>query len=144
MGTIRGKSIVLLKHDNKFLFTVCSEETTNKIFYIPVGGGVEFGEHSSETAKREVLEEIDQEIENIELLDIIENIFTYNDIAEHEIVFIYTADLKNKDAYHSLKANKNDKGESIKLTWASIEEIKNKSINVYPFRLLDLLEKMNK
>ena len=29
----------------------------------------------------------------------------------------YIADLKNKEAYHSPVANKNDKGESIKFTW---------------------------
>ena len=94
MGSIRGKSIVLFELDNKFLFTVCAEETTNKIFYIPVGGGIEFGEHSGDAAKREVMEEIGQEIKNLRLLDIMENIFTYNRINEHEIVFIYIADLK--------------------------------------------------
>ena len=143
MKYIRAKSVVVFKYENRFLFTLCTEETTSKIFYIPVGGGVEFGEHSSDAAKREVMEEIGQEIENLQLLDIVENIFTYNAINEHEIVFIYIADLKNKDAYHSLVANKNDKGESIKLTWASVEEIKSKNINVYPFQLLRLLEKIS-
>src|SRR6185503_2355129 len=128
MKYIRAKSVVVFKYENRFLFTLCTEEITSKIFYIPVGGGVEFGEHSSDAAKREVMEEIGQEIENLQLLDIIENIFTYNAINEHEIVFIYIADLKNKEAYHSLIANKNDKGESIKLIWASVEDIKNNSI----------------
>jgi 8-oxo-dGTP pyrophosphatase MutT (NUDIX family) len=118
-------------------------KTTNKIFYIPVGGGIEFGEHSSEAAKREVMEEIGEEIINLRLMNIMENIFTYNGINEHEIVFIYIADLKNKDAYHSLVANKNNNGESIKLTWASVEDLKIKSINVYPFQLLKLLEKIS-
>ena len=45
----------------------------------------------------------------------------------------YIADLKNKEAYHSPVANKNDKGESIKFTWASVKNIKSKNINIYHF-----------
>ena len=141
MGTIRGKSIVIFWHNNKFLFTVCVEESTNNMFYIPVGGGVEFGEHSSEAARREVMEELGEEIENLVLLDTLENIFTYNGIKEHEIVFVYKVDLKNKNAYDSLNANKNDTGKQIKLIWASIDEIKNSEVSIYPFRLLEILEK---
>jgi len=48
------------------------------VFYIPIGGGVEAGEYAIDAAKREVPEEVGQEIENICLLDISENIFTFN------------------------------------------------------------------
>jgi ADP-ribose pyrophosphatase YjhB (NUDIX family) len=142
MKYIRTKSIVIFKHKNRFLFTVCTENVTDKIFYIPVGGGVGFGEQSGDAAKKEVMEELGQEIENLQLLDIMENIFTYNGIDEHEIVFVYKADMKDKNAYDSLSPNKNDKEELIKLTWATIQEIKNKQIDLYPFRLLDTLERL--
>lgn len=94
MKYIRGKSIVILEKDKRFLFTVCFEQITKKIFYVPVGGGIEFGEHSLATAKREVLEEIGEETENEQLIDISENIFTFNGLNEHEIVFVYKAEFK--------------------------------------------------
>lgn len=99
---IRAKSVVIFQNKNRFLFTVCHEQSTNQVFYIPVGGGVQVKEYSIDAVKREILEEINQEIENIKLLEINENIFTYNRKEEHEIVFIYTADFKNKLAYDTI------------------------------------------
>ncbi len=104
MNYIRGKSVVILEHKTKFLFTVCIE-TSGKVYYIPIGGGIEFGEHSSEAGKREALEEIGQEVINLQLLNVSENILKYNEVDEHEIVFIYKAEFKNKNAnVHSLVA----------------------------------------
>lgn len=145
MQSIRGKSIVIFQYQNSYLFTVCYENTTDKLFYIPVGGGIEFGEYSFEAAEREILEEVGLEIENLQLIDVSENIFTYNGIDEHEIVFAYKADFKNKAAYRStLQGGLNDKGSQIKFAWATIQEIKDKKIAVYPMCLLEILEKSNK
>ena len=141
MKYIRAKAVVIFEHQSKFLFTVCDEESKG-IFFIPVGGGVEFGEHSIAAAKREVLEEIGQEIKTEQLLDISENIFTYNGIEEHEIVFLYKAEFKNNQAHLNLVGNLNDKGKQIELTWATIDEIREKEINIYPFNLLEILNKL--
>jgi ADP-ribose pyrophosphatase YjhB (NUDIX family) len=142
---IRAKSIVIFQKKTKFLFTVCYEQSNKQVFYIPVGGGVEVGEYSSDTAKREVLEEISQEIENIQLLDVQENIFNYNAKDEHEIVFIFKADFKNKLAYDSIPiGNLNDNGTKIELTWAAIDEIKERNIKIYPDCLWHILETLTK
>jgi 8-oxo-dGTP pyrophosphatase MutT (NUDIX family) len=115
------------------------------VFYIPVGGGIEAGEYSIDAAKREVLEEINQEIENIELLNINENIFIYNGKDEHEIVFVYKADFKNKLAYDSIFTGKlNDNGSKIKVVWATIDEIKVQHIKIYPGGLMKILEQQTK
>jgi len=137
---IRGKAIVVFEHQEKFLFTVCFDKITNDIFYIPVGGGIEFGEYSIDAAKREVLEEIGQEIDNVQLLNVSENIFKFNGINEHEIVFIYKASFKDPQAYHHLNANKNDKGETIAVIWAPLSEINKNKIKTYPEGLLQILE----
>jgi 8-oxo-dGTP pyrophosphatase MutT (NUDIX family) len=142
---IRAKSIVIFENKNRFLFTVCHENSTNQVFYIPVGGGVHVGEYSDEAARREVLEEIGQEIENIHLLEVTENIFTYNGIDEHEIVFIYQADFKNKHAYETpLISSLHDSGDEIKLIWSTINDIKSLDIKVYPQTLIKILEEKNK
>ncbi len=140
MNYIRGKAIVILEKEGKFLFTICYEHVQEKVFYIPVGGGIEFGEHSIDAAKREVLEETGEEIENVKLIDTSENIFSFNGIKEHEIVFIYSAGFKDKSAYKKeLRGRQNDKGEEIKLVWASLYDIAGKNINLYPPGLLPLL-----
>jgi ADP-ribose pyrophosphatase YjhB (NUDIX family) len=142
---IRAKVVVVLQDKAKFLFTACYEQLNNQVFYIPVGGGIEAGEYSIDAAKREVLEEIDQEIENLELLNISENIFIYNAIEEHEIVFAYSADFKNKLAYDTmLVGNLNANGIRIKIAWATIEEMRNKHIKIYPESLWEILEQLTR
>lgn len=138
---IRGKAIVVFEYNKKYLFTVCCDHDKNEVFYIPVGGGIEFGEYSLDAAKREVLEEIGQQTMNERLLGVSENIFHLNGTDEHEIVFIYSAGFQNESAYSSvLKGGINDKGEEIKLIWSSLDEIENNNIRVYPQSLLDILK----
>jgi 8-oxo-dGTP pyrophosphatase MutT (NUDIX family) len=143
MKQIRCKAIVIFQYKDKFLFTDCIEPSSGQKFYIPVGGGVEFGEYSLDAAIREVQEEIGEEIENVRLITISENIFDYNTINEHEIVFVYKADLKNKESYFSsLNGGLNAEGKEIKLIWAGLDEIKQKNISLYPGNLMQILEKI--
>jgi ADP-ribose pyrophosphatase YjhB (NUDIX family) len=62
-------------------------------FYRPPGGGIEFGEHSRDTAVRELREEFDLSIErdDLTLLGVAENAFEFRGDAHHEICFIYEA-----------------------------------------------------
>ncbi|HEY9296368.1 MAG TPA: NUDIX domain-containing protein, partial [Phormidium sp.] len=61
-------------------------------FYRAMGGGVDFGETSEETLKREFDEEIQAELTNIKYLDCLESIFTFNGKQGHEILFVYECD----------------------------------------------------
>ncbi len=137
---IRGKAIVIIRKDDKFLFTVCFERERQETFYIPVGGGIEFGERSIEAAAREALEETGQEVINLQLLGVMENIFRYNAKHEHEILFTYLAEFKNPDAYHQpFAAGLDCDGNTIKLTWASLAEIAERKVRVYPPDLIETL-----
>lgn len=68
-------------------------------FERPLGGHIEFSERSAVAARREIIEEIGQEIENLRLLEVIENLFTLDGVAGHEIVFLYQADFVDAAAY---------------------------------------------
>jgi ADP-ribose pyrophosphatase YjhB (NUDIX family) len=141
MNYIRGKSVAIIEHENRYLFTVCFDQTTDKVFYIPIGGGIAFGEHSREAAKREVAEETGREVTNLQLLDVSENIFTFNGVNEHEIVFVYKADFLDQLDYKSeITGNLNDRGDTIKLIWSTLNEIREKGIQLYPFNLLQVLQ----
>lgn len=65
----------------------------------PLGGHIEFGELAEETIRREILEEIGEELRSVRLLDVIENLFTLNDVQSHEIVFVFEAELVDAAAY---------------------------------------------
>jgi ADP-ribose pyrophosphatase len=65
--SIRAKAIAIIKDENKFLFTICKESSTGKNYYIPVGGGINFGEYSINAIKREFMEEVGLELIKLQL-----------------------------------------------------------------------------
>lgn len=139
---IRAKAVILIEHDDAFLLSHCVEATTNKHWYIPLGGGVEFGGYSLSAAKREIREEISQETVDERLFDISENIFVFNGVKEHEIVFSYQARLKNTVCKETLAALANEQGKPIQLIWLTLQELIEVKEQVYPFSLVDSLLKI--
>ncbi len=106
------------------------DDVKNELFGRLVGGGVEFGETSEIAVRREFREELNAELENLELLDVIENIFTSNGEQGHQIMFVYKGDFVNKDLY---------KEDRIKILdtlndaiWYRIEDLLSGKTKVYP------------
>ncbi len=60
-------------------------------FYRPLGGGIEYAEHSADAVVRELREEIGVELVDVRCLGTLENVFTYNGEIGHEIVIVYGA-----------------------------------------------------
>ena len=60
-NTIRPVAICIFRKEDKILVFEAYDKVDDKIFYRPLGGGIEFGEHSSETVVREIREEINNE-----------------------------------------------------------------------------------
>ena len=91
-------------------------------FYRPLGGGIEFGEQSRDTAIREMQEELGAEICNLRYLGTLENIFTYDGTPGHEIVLIYDADFTDpamykQDAPQAVEID----GSPIKTVWLDLD-----------------------
>lgn len=129
-NSTRNISILLIKHNNKVLVVKGYDEVKKEYFYRPLGGGVEFGELSLDAVKREIKEELKADLKNVGLIDVIENIFTFNGIQGHEVIFVYKADFKKKDFYSKNILDVYTSKKHDKAYWIDIEEFK--KINIYP------------
>jgi ADP-ribose pyrophosphatase YjhB (NUDIX family) len=69
------------------------------VFHRPLGGHVEFGEYALDTVHREFQEEIGQALTGVRPAGVLENIFQWDGVTQHEIVFIFTAAFADEAAY---------------------------------------------
>ncbi|MCH4246311.1 MAG: NUDIX domain-containing protein [Acinetobacter populi] len=99
MQTIRAKDLCIFRHNNKVLLSEAYDPAKDEHYLRPIGGSIEFGETSQQAIEREVLEEIGTEIHVLGLLEVYENLFTFNGKQGHEIVFMYHAQLKDQSIY---------------------------------------------
>ena len=65
---------------------------TGQRYFRPPGGGVEFGERAEDAVRRELREELGLELAALRLLGVIENLFTFEGLPGHEIVFVFAAE----------------------------------------------------
>ncbi|WP_027469390.1 NUDIX hydrolase [Deefgea rivuli] len=137
---IRVKVICLFEQEGLFLFAEGYDPSKTQHYLMPVGGGVEFGERCEDAIRREVQEEIGIEALNLRQLTVLENLFTFDGIAGHEIVFVYQADLA---APLSLLRGVESNGEEFNLRWLTRQQIDALGWPVFPEGLLDVMPAMN-
>ena len=133
---IRPIVLGLAIKDNKLLVGEGYDTVKKQTFYRCLGGGIEFWETSKDALKREFLEEINTDITIKNYLGLSENIFTFNGKKAHEIVLLYSIDIKNsdyKDIYHILDLE----GHIAK--WVDIDKFKNNEEILYPKEALDFI-----
>lgn len=131
---IRFKAMGIFLHDGKVLASKGHDSSKNPYdFHRLVGGTIEFGETAKEAFHREILEELGTEIENVKQIDVLENIFEYEDRKGHQIVFLFTADFVNKDLYNQdqIQIIEQDYDGAI-AEWVSVEEVVAGKTILYP------------
>lgn len=142
MNQIRPIAICVFRHNNCILVSEGYDPVKDERFYRPLGGGIEFGEKSAETIYREMLEEINAEVDgkSLKYLGAVENIFHFNGIASHEIVLIYDGTLKESSLYEQdVITGKEANGEEIRAMWKHLDEFGEGKLILYPTGLLKLL-----
>ena len=87
---VRAAAIII--HNNKLLV----HNDLNEDYYALLGGRVAIGEDSTQTIKREILEEMGKEVEITEYLATIENFFPWEGRRTHEIQFVYRAEFTDE------------------------------------------------
>jgi 8-oxo-dGTP pyrophosphatase MutT (NUDIX family) len=139
---IRPLAICVFRHNDRILVAEGYDSVKDEYFYRPLGGGIEFGESSIETVCRELMEEINVEVdmESLKYLGTVENIFHFNGTASHEIVLIYDGALKESGLYEqAVIAGKEANGEDIRAVWKNLEEFRDGKSILYPTGLIEML-----
>ena len=99
--TIRPLALAVIRRNDRILVFRGEDPTKAEVFYRPLGGGIEFGETGETAVRRELREEIGAELVNIRPLGALENLFTYNGGAGHEIILLFEADLRTRRSMKS-------------------------------------------
>ncbi|MGE5264695.1 MAG: NUDIX hydrolase [Acidobacteriota bacterium] len=138
---IRALALGVFRRGDAILVGEGYDPIKDQIFYRPLGGGIEFGEHSLVALHREMQEEIGAEIKNARLLGTVENIFVFNGVPGHEIIQIYEAEFVDESFYAQASFVVNEGPLIGKALWMSLGDFQNGATPLYPDGLLSLLTK---
>jgi 8-oxo-dGTP pyrophosphatase MutT (NUDIX family) len=144
MTQIRPLAICVFRNRDRILVAEGYDPIKGETFYRPLGGGIEFGELSQETIRRELMEEIGVELmqDTLKYLGAVENIFTFNGSPGHEIVLIYDGALEDSGLYdQAVILGKEANGEEIRAMWKNLNEFGTGKSILYPVGLVEILEK---
>lgn len=139
---IRPLAICVFRNNNRILVNQGYDALKGEYFYRPLGGGIEFGEPGIETVCRELMEELNVEVEreSLEYLGALENIFTFNGAAGHEIVLVYDGVLREPELYgQTVIVGKDAHGDEIRAVWKDLAEFRVRKSILYPTGLLEML-----
>lgn len=131
----------IIKKENKFLIMKVNDK---EYYHIP-GGHIETGENSKQALIREIKEELDLNLKEMQLFLTQENFWKTNNKNCHGIEFYYIIEPDDNLVVKNYKRIENDKGEEklLEFKWVTAEELVN--IDLRPNNIKELLiaEKYN-
>ncbi|MFW9905318.1 MAG: NUDIX hydrolase [Candidatus Thorarchaeota archaeon] len=107
------------------------------LYWFPPGGAIDLGETVEDGLKREIYEETDISVKNLQFIDYIDGITrdSNNNVEFHFVVFMFEAEYVSG----TIKA----KDDALEVKWVSFEEILSEAIPV-PTELISILKRMKK
>ena len=139
-GAIRAKAVCVCRHDDCILVGPGVDSVKGETFFGPLGGGVEFGEPATDAVRREMREELGVELEDVNLLGVLENIFTYEGEPGHEMVFVFEARLADESLYdRELLTGEESNGQRFEAIWVPVRRFAPGGPPLYPHGLYELL-----
>ncbi|MHA1584059.1 MAG: NUDIX hydrolase [Promethearchaeota archaeon] len=140
---IKDKALGIFWNEDKILVSEYHNPITNEPFYRPPGGRIDYGEPSSAALIREMDEELNAEITNLNFLGVIENIYEYKDKLSHENLFLYQADFTESKMYATddLEAFEYTDDRKFVMKWIHIDEFLSDRAKLLPQELKFLLQK---
>lgn len=141
MNHIRPIAICVFRNNDRILVFEGHDSIKNETYYRPLGGGIEFGESGEAAVRREIMEELHSEIEELIPLGFLENIFVHNGKMGHEIVMVYDGVLKMQGLYEQAEMEiEESNGERIRVLWKNLDEFGEGKSILYPDGLLKLIQ----
>jgi len=138
--SIRALAICVFRHEGRILVTEAHDPVKHQRFCRPLGGGIEFGESSTQAIAREVREEINAEVANLRLIGTLENIFTYLGSPGHEIVQVYDGEFVERSFYERASIpGAESTGRTFQAVWRELRAF-SAELPLVPDGLLQLLE----
>ncbi|PZO45174.1 MAG: NUDIX hydrolase [Pseudanabaena frigida] len=139
MNKIRCKAMCVCSYQESILVAWGEDPRNGATFYRPLGGSIEFGETSQSAIVREIKEEIGADITDVKLLGVLESLFEFEGKRCHEVVFIYDAELVDKNLYaEKTIIGRETDGSEIIATWQKLDYFAAKE-RLVPEGLFDLL-----
>lgn len=139
-GKIRPITLCIIRDQDRILVMDGYDEIKQQSFFRLLGGGIEFFETSEEALRREFEEELGTDLENVQYVTTLENIFTFNGKRGHEIVVVQQANLKNKNLYTEDAIPIRDSKDNHKAFWKDVKEFKEGAAILYPENILDFIK----
>jgi ADP-ribose pyrophosphatase YjhB (NUDIX family) len=135
----RAKAFGIVIHHDRLL--VQEYHTGDETYYRPLGGSIELGEKSANTVIREFKEELHTEVEIIDYLGCLENIFHVDDEIAHEIIQLYSLRLLDTSLYEMELLNIKDEQTASYAKWVPITAFIQKEKLLYPDGILKYIKK---
>ncbi|MES2315639.1 MAG: NUDIX domain-containing protein [Patescibacteria group bacterium] len=128
----RLKAMCVFNYEGKTLASRGYDKNKDETFYRLIGGTILFQEKSEDGVRREIMEELKCEIDSLEFIKVVENIFSYIGENRHEIVFLYKGELSNKDLYKQEKIHIIEPNIEFDAEWISVKDVLEGKIILYP------------
>jgi len=137
-GHIRASAICVVRHEGRIL-AAPGYVPGKGLFYRPLGGEINFGEHSRAAVARELWEEIQAEVTDLRCLGVIENFYTRYEVPQHELVVVYEAELTDRSLYQQTYIHGLEGDEVFEVEWVQLSEFTSGRASLFPQGLLDML-----
>lgn len=138
---VRPVALAVVRRDEEVLLARHYDPGEDYHFYRPIGGAIEFGEHSREAVVREFAEELDATLTNVTYLETFERVFTFDGNRGHEIWRLYEGDFEEAWPYERdrFTAHEPELDEEFEVEWKRPEDFVEGGEVVYPDELPELL-----
>jgi ADP-ribose pyrophosphatase YjhB (NUDIX family) len=130
---------VFRREDGAVLVAPGFDSVKRQSFHRPLGGEIEFGELAEDAVRREVREEVGAEIDDVRLLGVFENIFTYLGANGHELVWAFEARFTDPQLYQQEVVACSEGEAQFEAHWVPLSTFHNDKTPLYPDGLLDIL-----
>lgn len=138
---IRNKVIISLLNRGDVLLSEGYDSLKDFRYYIPVGGGVEFGESLVDAARREVQEELGISVSEFASPSFHENLFEYEGSPGHEMVFHFMCHIADHVRRGLPGQGQESNGESFQIVWFSKQQLEDIKSSIVPHSIYDEIKR---